>query len=58
MDLLFTMNLEALILYSSDNKVKILTRGSKEILPRTYSYLLSENLLDKKDSRYKWKASC
>ena len=34
--------------YSSDNKVKILTRGSKEILPRTYSYLLSENLLDKK----------
>ena len=34
--------------YASDNKVKILTRGSKEILPRTYSYLLSENLLDKK----------
>lgn len=31
-----------------DNKVKIVTRGSKEILPRTYSYLLSENLLDKK----------
>ena len=28
--------------------MKILTRGSKEILPRTYSYLLSENLLDKK----------
>ena len=34
--------------YSDDNKVKILTRGSKEILPRTYSYLLSRNLLDKK----------
>ena len=34
--------------YASDNKVKILTRGSKEILPRTYSYLLSENLLDQK----------
>lgn len=32
----------------SDNKVKIVTRGSKEILPRTYSYLLSQNLLDKK----------
>ena len=31
-----------------DNKVKIVTRGSKEILPRTYSYLLSQNLLDKK----------
>ena len=25
-----------------------MTRGSKEILPRTYSYLLSRNLLDKK----------
>lgn len=34
--------------YSDDNKVKILTRGSKEILPRTYSYLLSRHLLDKK----------
>lgn len=34
--------------YNQDNKVKIITRGSKEILPRTYSYLLSENLLDKK----------
>lgn len=31
-----------------NNKVKIVTRGSKEILPRTYSYLLSEHLLDKK----------
>lgn len=30
------------------NRIKIVTRGSKEILPRTYSYLLSENLLDKK----------
>ncbi|MGL5352290.1 MAG: magnesium transporter MgtE N-terminal domain-containing protein [Clostridium sp.] len=34
--------------YQCDNKVKIVTRGSKEILPRTYSYLLSQNLLDKK----------
>jgi magnesium transporter len=34
--------------YQQDNKVKIVTRGSKEIIPRTYSYLLSENLLDKK----------
>lgn len=34
--------------YSIDNKVKIMTRGSKEILPRTYSYLISRNLLDKK----------
>ena len=31
-----------------DGKVKIKTRGSKEILPMRYSYLLSENLLDKK----------
>jgi magnesium transporter len=31
-----------------DGKFKIKTRGSKEILPMTYSYLLSENLLDKK----------
>lgn len=31
-----------------DGKVKINTRGSKEILPMRYSYLLSENLLNKK----------
>ncbi|OOM16366.1 magnesium transporter MgtE N-terminal domain-containing protein [Clostridium saccharobutylicum] len=31
-----------------DGKTKIKTRGSKEILPMRYSYLLSENLLDKK----------
>lgn len=34
--------------YQNDNRVKIMTRGSKEILPRTYSYLLSQHLLDKK----------
>ena len=35
--------------YQQDgNRIKIVTRGSKEILPGTYSYLLSENLLDKK----------
>ena len=34
--------------YQNENRVKISTRGSKEILPRRYSYLLSENLLDKK----------
>ena len=33
---------------NKDGKVKIKTRGSKEILPMRYSYLLSENLLDKK----------
>lgn len=32
----------------NDGKIKIKTRGSKEILPMRYSYLLSENLLDKK----------
>lgn len=34
--------------YQQENRIKIVTRGSKEILPRTYSYLLSEHLLDKK----------
>lgn len=31
-----------------EGRFKIKTRGSKEILPMKYSYLLSENLLDKK----------
>ncbi|GKU27141.1 magnesium transporter [Clostridium folliculivorans] len=30
------------------NKIRIETRGSKEILPRKYTYLLTQNLLDKK----------
>jgi len=34
--------------YYLDGKIKITTRGSKEILPRTYTYLLSQHLLDKK----------
>ncbi|WP_297638120.1 CBS domain-containing protein [uncultured Clostridium sp.] len=34
--------------FSKDGKILIKTRGSKEILPRTYTYLLSRNLLDKK----------
>ena len=34
--------------YDNDGKVVIKTKGSKEILPRTYSYLLSRHLLDKK----------
>lgn len=38
----------SILFYNVDNKVKIMIRGSKEILPRTYSYLLSRNLLDKK----------
>ena len=44
----FHYEFRSIVFYSEDNKVKILTRGSKEILPRTYSYLLSRNLLDKK----------
>lgn len=32
----------------NNGSIKIKTRGSKEILPMRYSYLLSENLLDKK----------
>ena len=42
------MNLEAYNSIMYDNKVKIMTSGSKEILPMTYTYLLSRNLLDKK----------
>lgn len=34
--------------YEDGEKVVIKTIGSREILPRTYSYLLSQNLLDKK----------
>ncbi|MDS0526870.1 CBS domain-containing protein [Clostridium sp. SHJSY1] len=34
--------------YEDKNRVKIKTTGSREILPRTYSYLLSEHLLDRK----------
>lgn len=33
---------------NKDGRFRIKTRGSKEILPMKYSYLLSENLLDKK----------
>lgn len=44
----FHYEFRAIYFYQLDNKVKIITRGSKEILPRTYSYLLSQNLLDKK----------
>lgn len=33
---------------NNNGSIKIKTRGSKEILPMRYSYLLSENLLDKK----------
>ncbi|MGL4874756.1 MAG: magnesium transporter [Clostridium sp.] len=34
--------------FSKDGKIIIKTKGSKEILPRTYSYLLSRHLLDRK----------
>lgn len=44
----FHYEFRSIMFYNLDNKVKIMTRGSKEILPRTYSYLLSRNLLDKK----------
>ena len=43
----FHYEFRSIIFYNNDNKVKITTRGSKEILPRTYSYLLSRHLLDK-----------
>lgn len=44
----FHYEFRTIYFYQLDNKVKIITRGSKEILPRTYSYLLSQHLLDKK----------
>lgn len=44
----FHFEFRSISFYQIDNKVKIMTKGSKEILPRTYSYLLSQNLLDKK----------
>jgi CBS domain-containing protein len=44
----FHYEFRSIYFYQLDNKVKIITRGSKEILPRTYSYLLSQHLLDKK----------
>lgn len=34
--------------YSDDSRIVIKSVGSREILPRTYTYLLSQNLLDKK----------
>ena len=34
--------------YDDNGKIVIKTVGSREILPRTYTYLLSEHLLDKK----------
>lgn len=46
---IFDYEFRSIEFYARDNgKVRIQTRGSKEILPRNYSYLLSENLLDKK----------
>ncbi|MBM6861562.1 magnesium transporter, partial [Clostridium saudiense] len=45
---IFHYEFRSVVFLQSDNKVKIMTRGSKEILPRRYSYLLSEHLLDKK----------
>lgn len=44
---MFDYEFRSISFYQDDNKVKIMTRGSKEILPRTYSYLLSRHLLDK-----------
>ena len=44
----FHYEFRSVFFIQNDNKVKIMTRGSKEILPRRYSYLLSEHLLDKK----------
>lgn len=46
---IFEYEFRSIEFYQGDNgKVIIKTRGSKEILPRNYSYLLSQNLLDKK----------
>lgn len=45
---IFHYEFRNIFFYQSDNRVKIKTKGSKEILPRTYSYLLSQHLLDRK----------
>lgn len=45
---IFHYEFRSINFYQQDNRIKIVTRGSKEILPRTYSYLLSQHLLDKK----------
>ena len=42
----FHYEFRSVVFLQNDNKVKIMTRGSKEILPRRY--LLSEHLLDRK----------
>lgn len=44
---MFDYEFRTINFYQDDNRVKIMTRGSKEILARTYSYLLSRHLLDK-----------
>ena len=46
---IFDYEFRSIEFYLRDNgKIRIQSRGSKEILPRNYSYLLSHHLLDKK----------
>lgn len=44
----FNYEFKSISVYEENGKIVIKTVGSREILPRTYTYLLSQNLLDKK----------
>lgn len=44
----FHYEFRSISVFDDEGKIIIKTVGSREILPRTYSYLLSQNLLDKK----------
>lgn len=39
---------KSIVVYDDNGKIIIKTKGSREILPRTYTYILSEHLLDRK----------
>ncbi|MGM9977340.1 MAG: magnesium transporter [Clostridium sp.] len=45
---IFHYEFRSIGVYDDNGKIVIKTVGSREILPRTYTYLLSEHLLDKK----------
>lgn len=47
--IIFDYEFRNIVVYVNDNnKIRIQTRGSKEILPRKYTYLLYQHLMDKK----------
>ncbi|GIM29411.1 membrane protein [Clostridium polyendosporum] len=47
--IIFDYEFRNIVIYVNDNnKIRIQTRGSKEIIPRKYTYLLYQHLMDKK----------